>query len=89
MTTTLRVHFDGVVLVPEGPVDLPIGRSMEVRIENPMPPKIANATVAAVFAALDRLPPVSEEDVAELERAIEEGKIPARPGGVFDDLGEE
>jgi hypothetical protein len=30
---TLRAHFDGRVLVPEGPVDLPQGRVLEVRVE--------------------------------------------------------
>ena len=32
MTTKLRVHFDGRVLVPEEPVDLPIGESVEIRV---------------------------------------------------------
>jgi hypothetical protein len=32
MTTTLRVHFDGKVLVPEGPVDLPVGQPLEIQV---------------------------------------------------------
>lgn len=30
MTTKLRAYFDGRVLVPEGPVDLPEGRILEI-----------------------------------------------------------
>lgn len=30
MTTKLRLHFLGRVLVPEEPVDLPIGESVEI-----------------------------------------------------------
>ena len=117
MTRTLRVHFDGVVLVPEQPVDLPIGKSVEVHITEPSsssielgtpaavlaalhgPPYLSsetvplpptgNATVAAVFAAMRSTPPVSEEDVAELERMIEEGRQPIRYGGIFDEPGDD
>ena len=30
--TVLRAHFDGKVLVPDGPVDLPIGQALEVQV---------------------------------------------------------
>ncbi len=30
--TVLRAHFDGKVLVPSGPVDLPIGPELEVQV---------------------------------------------------------
>ncbi len=30
--TKLRVHFDGKVLVPEEPVDLPTGKSVEIQV---------------------------------------------------------
>jgi hypothetical protein len=30
--TVLRAHFDGKVLVPSGPVDLPIGQELEVQV---------------------------------------------------------
>jgi hypothetical protein len=32
VTRTIRVHFDGKVLIPEGPVDPPIDQSLEVRV---------------------------------------------------------
>jgi hypothetical protein len=33
MTQTVSAHFDGRVLIPDGPVDLPTGRPLRVRIE--------------------------------------------------------
>lgn len=33
MTHTLAAHFDGQVLVPDGPVELPTGRPLRVRVE--------------------------------------------------------
>jgi hypothetical protein len=35
--TTIRVHFDGKVLVPEGPVNLPRNKSLEVQIPDEQP----------------------------------------------------
>jgi hypothetical protein len=34
--TTMRVHFDGRVLVPDGPVDLPVGRTLEIEVREPI-----------------------------------------------------
>ncbi len=33
MIQTIAAHFDGSVLVPEGPVDLPTGRRLQIQIE--------------------------------------------------------
>ncbi len=33
MTQTLSAHFDGRVLVPDGPVELPTGQRLRVRVE--------------------------------------------------------
>jgi hypothetical protein len=30
--TVLKAHFDGKVLVPSGPVDLPVGQEFEVQV---------------------------------------------------------
>ena len=87
MTTTLRVHFDGRVLVPEQPVDLPIGQSVEIRIQDFAPPTIANKTVAALLAIMSEEPRVTAEDTAELDRVMAEGKQLIYPGGVFDGTG--
>jgi hypothetical protein len=81
--TTLRAHFDGKVLIPVGPVDLPVGRELEVDVRetNELPPALGSA--ARLLEAIRRPPHVTPEDVAELERAIEEGKLPVRYDGIF------
>jgi hypothetical protein len=76
MTTKCRVHFDGRVLVPEEPVDLPIGESVEIRVgvathENLGAP-------SEILAAALSEPQVSSEDVAELERTIADSRLPRR-----------
>jgi len=32
MTTHLKAHYDGRVLVPEQPVDLPVGRRLDIQV---------------------------------------------------------
>jgi hypothetical protein len=89
MTTTFKVHYDGSVLVPEQPVDLPIGRSVEVRVQEIPASPGGIGTAAALLAAVRATPPVTAEDAAALEHAIAAGRLPVRPGGIFDEPGEE
>jgi hypothetical protein len=85
MTTKLRVHFDGRVLVPEEPVDLPIGESVEIRVGIATRESIgAPGTPSSVLAAALSEPHISSEDVAELERTIVDSKLPAGSGVDFD-----
>ena len=32
MTVTIKAHFDGKVIVPDEPVDLPVGRPLEIQV---------------------------------------------------------
>ena len=70
MTTVFRGHFDGSVLVPEQPLDLPVGRSLEFRIQDIAPAPVANVTASALLAAVRSGPCVLREDAVELERLI-------------------
>jgi hypothetical protein len=87
MTTKLRVHFDGRVLVPEEPVDLPIGESVEIQVgvatheSDGLP-----GTPSAVLAAALSEPHVSGDDVAELERTIANSKMSPANGIDFDGI---
>jgi hypothetical protein len=54
MTTTIRCHFDGKVLVPEEPVDWPVGQTFTVEIQP-----------GAVFVD----PPSGRSTVEDLRRA--------------------
>src|SRR5688572_19783667 len=87
--TTIRAHFDGRVLVPVDPIDLPTGRLLEIDVRevsetgSEAPP----GSPARLLQLMREPPHVSQEDVDELERAIEEAKLPVRFEGVFDDEG--
>jgi len=83
MTTRLRVHFDGRVLVPEEAVDLPIGQSVEIQVA-PHKSAVAPGTPSAVLGAALSEPHVSDDDVAELERTIADSKLPPVKGVDFD-----
>jgi hypothetical protein len=52
MTVQVRAHFDGQVLVPEEPVDLPLNQPLTVHIEVPV--SVLHDT-AARLAALERI----------------------------------
>ena len=85
MTTKLRVHFDGRVLVPGEPADLTIAQSVEIQVGLPTHESGgAPGTPSAVLAAALAEPHVSSEDVAELERTIMDSKLPPGTGFDFD-----
>lgn len=48
----LRAHFDGRVLVPEEPLDLPLNRTLTVHVEVP---SCTKDDVVERLAALDRI----------------------------------
>jgi hypothetical protein len=54
---TITARFDGQVFVPEGPVDLPAGRRVQVVVEPAEEAPIAAAsTLTALVAEMHRLP---------------------------------
>lgn len=81
--TTLRVQFDGKVLIPTEPVDLPTDRIFEIDVRDEEEPRVGSP--AALLKAMRAPPHISREDVDVLERAIEEGKMPPRQTGIFDE----
>jgi hypothetical protein len=86
MTKVFRGHYDGTALIPEQPVDLPIGQSMEVHVQNIPVAPLGNATAVALLAAVQSGPRVTPEDTTELERAIAELPTLESAGGtVFDE----
>lgn len=88
MTTTLRARFDGKVLVPLDPVDLPQGRVLEVQVRDEPEAVPPPGSPAAVLKALALPRHATAEDVDELERLIERAKLPVRHRGAFDERGE-
>src|SRR5688572_23079382 len=68
-----RARFDGAVIIPLEPVNLPTGRTLELEVEvldtaNPL-----KGSPAAILNVMRQLPRVAAEDVDEMERLIEEG----------------
>jgi len=84
MTTNLRAHFDGKVLIPVGSVDLPAGQELELRVTPVSEAKSGSGD--AILRAVSQPPHLSKADVDELERLMDEGKTGANSAGVFDDL---
>lgn len=78
---TLRAHFDGKAFTPLDPAPFAAGRVYEIDVREPDGPP--RGSVQALLRAMDQPPHLSEEDVAELERAIESGKLPVRDGNIF------
>lgn len=82
MTTTLRARFDGKVLIPLDPVDLPIGADLDIAISERA--DSARGSPAALLRAMGTPPHLNPGDAEALERAIGEGKLPVRTAGAFD-----
>lgn len=63
MTLQFRAHFDGQVLVPDEPLDLPVNQTLTVQIEVPAAPaddrdeKLAALQRIAARAVSANLPP--------------------------------
>lgn len=67
----LRARFDGRVLIPEEPVDLPAGQLLELQVEPAAAAAARPGDPAAILDAMRRPPHLTAEDVDELERQIE------------------
>ncbi len=72
--TTLRVHFDGCVLVPEEPVNLPIDKSVEVQLQEggvteleSRGHKIEISNGVPIITPPPRTPPLTMEDIQRFE----------------------
>jgi hypothetical protein len=84
MTTKFRAQFDGKALIPLDPVDLPTGSVLEIEAHETT--DLRRGSPEALLKLMQELPPVSPEAIDEMERMIEEGQMPVRYEGVFDDL---
>jgi hypothetical protein len=86
--TKLRAHFDGRVLIPDDPVELPMDRPLEIHVmplgENPSESQEIPGTPAGILAAHRKSPRLTAADVDELERSIADAKLPVKDDGVFD-----
>jgi hypothetical protein len=81
---TVRAKFDGRVFVPLDPVEMTKDQIVELEVRPEESP--AKGSPAAVLAAMRAGPRLQPGDAEALERSIEEGKLPVRFEGIFDDL---
>jgi hypothetical protein len=54
MIVTIRAHFDGKVIVPDEPVELPINQPLKVQLQS-LPPQGETPSADRAREALDRL----------------------------------
>lgn len=80
---TVRFQVRGGRLVPLEPVDLVEGAEFQIEVDESAL-AAGKGSPAAILAAMRRPPHVDQIDVDELERAIEDGKLPVRSEGIFD-----
>lgn len=52
---TVTAHFDGRVFVPDGPVDLPVGRRVRI-VPEPVDGAADSRPLLALLAAVEQLP---------------------------------
>jgi hypothetical protein len=63
MTKSLRVQFDGKVLIPQEPVDLPIDEVLEIEVVNSSAPEPGLSAAAVMKYWLEHQPPVDRGDM--------------------------
>src|SRR5688572_27274219 len=83
MTTKLQARFDGKVLVPTTPVSLPTDQVLDVEVRGSDQSPVGDPQ--EILRVLRSLPPLPPEYFDDLERVIEEAKLPVRHEGIFDD----
>ena len=70
----------GKVVHLQGGASLPKGTTVTVLVDEPI-----KGSPAAVLQALRRMPRVRPDLIDEMDRMIEEGKLPVRTEGIFDE----
>ncbi len=65
MTRSIRVHFDGKVLVPDEAVDLPVGCPLQVEVHDSVDTK-PQGSPAELARWIESLPPLPEKLPSDL-----------------------
>ena len=80
----LQVRFDGKVLIPVGPVDLPTDRVLEMELREPTPSP-APGSRDALLEMLKSMPKLETGDVEALRHEIRAGRQLTKYEGIFDE----
>jgi hypothetical protein len=81
---TYRGVARGKTIELEEALPYPEGQSVTVSVEA-MARDHLPGSPAAILEAMHDIPHLSAEDIDALERAIEQGRLPVRQGGIFDE----
>lgn len=81
---TYRGIVKGKTIEMEEPLPYSEGQPVSVLVE-PLPGQLQGGSPATIRQVMHEPPHLKWEDVDELERAIEEAKLPVHPGNVFDE----
>jgi len=86
MTHVLKGHFDGKVIVPEAPIDLPRNERLIIRVETDQAPAEPAHGTAEFIERQMQNHRISDEDAELMRAAIEEccERIDAPPDVDFD-----
>lgn len=79
---TYRGIVKGKTIQLEEPLPYSEGQLVSVSIE-PLRPEVQPGSPVAVLKVMRDLPHLDPKDVDELEKAIEQGRLPVRVQGVF------
>lgn len=79
---TYRGIVKGKTIQLEEPLPYSEGQLVSVSIE-PLRPEVQPGSPVAVLKVMRDLPHLDPKDVDELEKAIEQGRLPVRMQGVF------
>lgn len=79
---TYRGIVKGKTIQLEEPLPYSEGQLVSVSIE-PLRPEVQPGSPVAVLKVMRDLPHLNPKDVDELEKAIEQGRLPVRVQGVF------
>jgi hypothetical protein len=77
VTKIIKGHFDGRVIVPETPVDLPRNQRLTISVEPDESPQ--DPERGTVGYLVKHLKPMSDEDADEMRRAIAEARKHVEP----------
>jgi len=79
---TARGIIRGTTIELDEPLPFAEGQAVQVQVE----PAVSSrrGSPAAILEVMRNSPRVPREDVDELNRLIEEGKLPVSEGGIFD-----
>jgi hypothetical protein len=79
----VRARYNGQVLIPVEPVELPLDRVLEMDVREVVDPPVGSG--AAILAALRSLPPLEPGDIEAFERELEAAERQAKYEGIFDE----